>query len=253
MNSEKLIILGCDDTKSLAILMNSLRKATFYTNNIITATRCVDLINITKSLSPDLVIFCFRDNQVVLNDFNAYFKQKELPVLCISKKAMQERLYWPKDSIVFTSPMEHCIKEENLHAVINSILHLRNGAEKKTGNRSFAEQAIQDSQSSNNRDMSKVILELDQKVDVLLKVKERIASLFARVDDPVRTELMYIANSIKKSVNDSKLWEDFKCYFVKTNPEFLFQLAQKYPALTQNDLKYCWVLTRKVFAHISTG
>lgn len=242
MNKERIIVCGCDDPKNLTVVMNSLWASSFCVYNIITATKVPDLISITKSISPDLIVLCFRSNQVVLNDFSSFVKKPELPVLCLTKKAEAEKLYWTKNSIVFTYPLEHLSQPAHLNSMINSIFLLKNEAAAMAKTSRFAEAALKDSQSGNNRDMSKVVLELDQKVDVLLKVKESIARLFSRVDDPIRTELNNIVNSIKKSVNDNKLWEDFKLYFVKTNPDFLFRLAKKYPSLTQIDLKYCCYL-----------
>lgn len=236
------MILGGDDPKSLAIVMNNLREPAFYTYNIITATSILDLINIIRPITPDLIILCFRGNQLVLNDLDSFVKRPGLPVLCISKKAECEKLYWSKDSIVFVYLMEHLGQAGYLNSMINSIFLLRKDNVVRSNTTSFADAAIKDNQSRSDRDMSKVVLELDQKVDVLLKVKERIASLFSQVDDPIRVELTHIVNSIKKSVNDNKLWEDFKLYFVKTNPNFLFLLAQRYPSLTQVDLKYCCYL-----------
>ena len=85
-------------------------------------------------------------------------------------------------------------------------------------------------------------MELDQKVDVLLKIKERIGELYQNVDDRTRTELISIVNTIKISANDYKLWDDFKLYFEEINPGFLQQLTKAYPALTSIDLKYCCYL-----------
>jgi DNA-binding CsgD family transcriptional regulator len=82
-------------------------------------------------------------------------------------------------------------------------------------------------------------MELDQKIEVLLKVKERISYLYPNVDDATRIELMSIVNSIKTVANDNKLWDDFKIYFEQSNPNFLLALAKKHPSLSSRDLKYC--------------
>jgi DNA-binding CsgD family transcriptional regulator len=55
-------------------------------------------------------------------------------------------------------------------------------------------------------------------------------------------ELLSIVNAIKTSANNTKLWDDFKVYFEKTNPNFLYLLAKKHPQLTTKDLKYCCYL-----------
>ena len=242
MSEEKLILIGCDDVEYLAIVMNGLKGAS-YNNNIVTATRLPDLVNISKSLNPDLIIACFRNNQAVLNEFNSFVKKAETPILCLTKKSETDHLHWGKNSIVFTYPLEHAGNAGHLYSRINSILLLGGGSGRNQQETSLAGAAIQQSRSTTgNRNMSRIVLELDQKVDVLMRVKDRITNLFPRVDDPTRVELTYIVNAIKTSVSNSKLWEDFKFYFVKTNPNFLLKLAEKYPDLTQNDLKYCCYL-----------
>jgi DNA-binding CsgD family transcriptional regulator len=198
-------------------------------------------MNISCSMISDLAILCFRENQMALDDFNSSATGPVMPILCLTKTGDIEKLSWAENSIVFTYPVEQTGQSAYLNSMINSILSLRNeniSVTKRAGILKYQK----DTQSRKNRDMSKVVLELDQKVDVLKKVKERIANLYNRVDDPIRAELNHIVNSIKNSVTDNKLWEDFKLYFVKTNPNFLLLLAKKYPALTQIDLKYCCYL-----------
>ncbi len=240
MKEEQVILCGCDDTKALSSVMTCLRNSAFYTYSIITATKTPDLVSIAKSITPGLIIVCFGDNQAALNEFGRSLEKPVLPILCLTRKAEVEKLYWTKDSIVFTYPLEQIGRPSYLNSLIHSIFLLQ----KETMSRSahFTDGALKDGNPGGNRDMSKVVLELDQKVDVLMKVKERIARLSPRVDETTRAELNNIVNSIKKSVNDNMLWEDFKLYFVKTNPSFLFQLAKKYPSLTQIDLKYCCYL-----------
>lgn len=82
-------------------------------------------------------------------------------------------------------------------------------------------------------------MELDQKVEVLQKVKNRISFLYPNVNDSTRKELISIVNSIKTVANDTKIWDDFKIYFEQANPNFLIKLAQKHPSLSSKDLKYC--------------
>lgn len=242
MDAEKLIVFGCDDTENLAIIMNSLKQCVFFNYNIITTTRVADLARIAGSMTPELIILCFRSCQSVLNDYNSFVKKQGTPILCITKKFEDGQLYWAHNCIVFTFPLANAKNASSLNSAINSIFLLRPTLPAGKMTDSLAEAARQASQENSNRNMSRIVLELDQKVDVLTKVKDSIVALFPRVDDPVRAELIHIANSIKNSVGDNKLWEDFKLYFVKTNPDFLSVLAQKFPSLTQVDLKYCCYL-----------
>lgn len=240
MREEQLILIGSDVTENLTMLMNSLKASSF--NNIISVYRMTDLFDIAGSMAPGLIISCFRNNQELLNKFSSFSKMPAIPILCIDTRTGIERLQWSKDAIIFTYLLENIKQAEQFNSTINSIFLLGSGSEKKQAATSFAEAAIQQGQAYNNRNMSRMVLELDQKMDILSKVKERITNLFSKVDDPVRTELTHIVNAIKNSVTNEKLWEDFKLYFVETNPGFLFKLAKKYPALTQHDLKYCCYL-----------
>ena len=241
MNPEKTILFGSDNASCLDIGLNSLRVLPAHTYNIITAARVSDMINIAKSLAFDLVILCFRNNQLALNDFFSFLNNAKPPLLCLTRQG-GEKLTWQKNSIVFTFPLEQLGQSGYINSIINSIFLLRNSFINLSVEPATTSLDKRETQSSGHRDMSRTVLELDQKIDMLTKVKDRIASLYSRVDDPIRIELMNIVNSIKNSVHDNKLWEDFKLYFVKTNPNFLFRLDKKYHSLTEVDLKYCCYL-----------
>jgi DNA-binding CsgD family transcriptional regulator len=240
MNAEKLIVIGCDDTAVLSTILNSMSGFSYH---IVSATKMSDLIGIVKSLSPDLVIINFRNNQFAINDFITFVKRPEIPILCLTRKYEQESLSWSETLIVFTYLYESMGNEKYLRSRINSIFLLKEGASKSIINSTLVGAVIQQSnQPDEGRNLSRYVLELDQKVEILLRVKDRIANLFGRVDDHVRAELTSIVNSIKKSANDHKLWEDFKLYFEQTDPDFLKVLSKKYPVLTPVDLKYCCYL-----------
>jgi DNA-binding CsgD family transcriptional regulator/response regulator RpfG family c-di-GMP phosphodiesterase len=241
MNADKLIVIGCDETAALSTILNSMRGFSYH---IVSATKMSDLIGIVKSLNPDLVIINFRSNQFALNDFITFIRRPEIPILCLTRKQEQESLSWSDTLIVFTYPYESMGNEKYLRSRINSIFLLKESASKNTTDITLARAAIHQDKESNEegRNLSRYVLELDQKVEILLKVKDRIANLCGKVDDHVRGELTSIVNSIKKSANDHKLWEDFKLYFEQTDPDFLKVLSKKYPVLTPVDLKYCCYL-----------
>jgi len=242
MDAEKLIVIGCDETAALSTILNSMRWGTGFSHHIISATKITDLISIVNSMCPDLIIVSFRSNQFAINDFNTFVKKPETPVLCLTKRMEAETLSWSDDNIVFTYPFEHIGNSKYLHSRINSILRLKESSSKSAINQTLAQSAMRQHHHPDQNNLSRYVLELDQKVEILLKVKERIASLCGQVDDRVRAELTSIVNSIKKSANDSKLWEDFKLYFEQTDPNFLRLLSKKYPVLTPVDLKYCCYL-----------
>jgi DNA-binding CsgD family transcriptional regulator len=231
MSEKKLILVGCDDMAALPAILKSVEGMGAFSPNVVSASRIADLLNIARAMNPDLVILCFRNNHLALKDFAVFVKKIDIPILCLTRRFDAGSPGWYQNYIVFTYPLEQVHNREYLSSQINSIFMLR-------PNKVVAQPALPE----NNRNLSRYVLELDQKVEVLHKVKERITQLYADVNDPIKAELTSIVNSIKSVAGDHKLWEDFKLYFEQTNPGFLQQLACKYPSLTAIDLKYCCYL-----------
>ncbi|MBC8054175.1 MAG: hypothetical protein H7Y13_14020 [Sphingobacteriaceae bacterium] len=240
MAEGRLIVIGCDNTVNLSSILKSMEETMDPFNNVISATRVSDLAGIAKSLDPHLIILCFKNNRTALNEIHSLVRKPEIPILCLIEKHDSHTLTWNKNAIVFTHPIEHIDNKEFLRMAISSILLLGTSSLERSSESTFAG-TIRDNHT-NNRNLSRYVLELDKKVEVLAKVKNRISELYPRVDDPTRAELTAIVNSIKASANDANLWDDFKLYFQQTNPRFLRALAQKHPMLTSIDLKYCCYL-----------
>jgi len=240
MLNEKLIIIGCDDTANFSVVLDKLKETAMVSYNIISATKASGLITILRPLKPDLIILCFRNNQQVLTEMTTLIAQPATPILCLTNSYERETLDWNKEHIVFTCQLENIHNTSYLSSRINSIFLLSKESSQGYAAGSFAEAAI--AASDQTRNLSRYVMELDQKVDVLIRVKERIGELYPRVDDHIRMELTSIVNSIRLSANDHKLWDDFKLCFEQTNPGFLLLLTRKYPSLTSIDLKYCCYL-----------
>ncbi|GAB2808417.1 hypothetical protein GCM10027043_04440 [Ferruginibacter profundus] len=232
------IVFGCDNPQHLFSVLNRVKKSVSLTTNIITVTRAADIFFVSRSANPVLVILCFNNMQAVLDNVSRMYTAQKTPLLCITHSNDNSGLLWPEDNIVFTCPLQTALEEAWFLSFINSILMLGAGKAKM----SLAEAAAQPYALPENRDMSRMVLELDQKIDVLNKIRQRIANLYSRVEEPVKTELNGIVNTIKNCINDQKLWDDFKLYFVQTNPRFLTSLTNKFPSLTEVDLKYCCYL-----------
>ena len=218
---------------ALPAILHSVESLNTFSPNIISASRIADLMNIARAMSPDLVIFCFRNNHLAVNDFAVFVKKADIPILCLTRRFDNGGPGWHKNHIIFTYPLEQVHNWEYLCSHINSIFLLRPAAVKAENPSQLPE---------NNRNLSRYALELDQKVEVLHKIKERISHLYQNVNDPIKAELTSIVNSIKSVAGDHKMWEDFKLYFEQTNPGFLQQLGRQYPSLTAIDLKYCCYL-----------
>ncbi|HEU4719667.1 MAG TPA: hypothetical protein VFU15_17605 [Bacteroidia bacterium] len=242
MAQQKSIVIGCDNADHLSAVMNTIKGTPAFSPEIISATRISDLLSIVRSVTADLVIFCFRNNQFALNDFDIFVKKPAVPVLCLTQKTETGNLRWNPGNIVFTCPFEHVKNDDYLNARIHSIFLLSSSsAMPYRADASLADIAAYNTEN-NVHDLSRYVLELDQKTEALQKIKGRITDLFPQVDDATRRELMSIVNAIRLSANNSKLWEDFRLYFEQMNPGFLLLLAEKHPELTQKDLKYCCYL-----------
>jgi len=238
MAGKRSIVIGCDDVYILPAILNCAREATSFPPTIISATGITDTVSIAETIRPDLIILCFRNNQQSLNDFFLRSKQPGLPIICITHKFENETLKWNKDCIVFTCPVENINDKNYLTLRIQSVFLLGN----KTPVQYPAQDNFRHGQFEGTKDLSLHVMELDQKVEFLLRIKDRIADLYPQVDDPTRKKLVSIVNSIKMSANNNKLWDDFKLYYEQKNPDFLMFLAKKHPELTAKDLKYCCYL-----------
>jgi DNA-binding CsgD family transcriptional regulator len=238
MPEKKSILIGCDDTIVLTQVLNILSTISDFAFSTVSVSRAVDLYSTAKSLTPDLIILGFKRNQPIINDINFNSNKIDIPILCLTQSYECESLCWSKNCIIFTHPYKHINNADFLIYRIKSIFLLKKTVSiNKTG--SFAEAALQKNDFNHTRELSHYVMELDQKVEVLQKVKTRISYLYPNVNDVIRKELMSIVNSIKTVANDSKLWDDFKIYFEQSNPDFLLSLAKKHPSLSSKDLKYC--------------
>lgn len=239
MLEKKTILIGCDDTMVLTKVLNILSTISDFSFSTVSVSRAIDLNHTAKSLNPDLIILCFKRNQPVINDPDFNSNKRDIPILCLTRSYECESLCWSKNCIVFTFPYNHIDNTDFLIYRIQSIILLKKTEPKNKPASSFAEAAFQKRDTDTNRELSHYVMELDQKVEVLRKVKERISYLYPNVDNSTRIELMSIVNSIKNVANDTKLWDDFKIYFEQSNPDFLLALAKKHPSLSSKDLKYC--------------
>lgn len=231
------ILIGSDTSTSLASILKSLQEVEQY--SFITTTRTSDMIQLSKSINPILIILSFRDNQNVINSLMAYSREFFIPVLCLTQQNQYKKLQLPNANIIFTLSYEHGIKLNNLGVNVRSIVQMTQ-KRKKTSEQNSSQHSLQTHKQVT--DLTRYTLELDQKKAMLDKIKDRIKQLYAEVDDSTKVQLMSIVNTIKIARNDRKHWDDFKRYFENINPNFLKKLSTKFPCLTAKDLKYCCYL-----------
>ncbi|GGG31425.1 hypothetical protein GCM10011344_35460 [Dokdonia pacifica] len=238
MEKSEYILIGSDISSSLASIIRSLKGFSHY--SFITATRIPDCIHISKSLSPTLLIFYFRNTQDLIHTLYKYKDLKSIPILCLTRSHTTIDVQ-DIDMILFTQSYESAIRDHLLNTNVKSILNLALKIKKNTTTHR-APKIHQTSFVHENKNLARYIMELDQKATTLSKIKDRIQDIYPDVDHPVRTKLMSIVNTIKLNIKDTKHWEDFKLYFENISPQFLKKLSSKFPDLTNKDLKYCCYL-----------
>ena len=239
MSLEKTIIVGCDDTKVLSQVQFTIEQIKGYQLNTISITNEHNFFSVARSIEPDLIILSFRNNYKLLRELASLSREKNIPILCYNKHIDSKALIEFSNGIIFSYEFEHISKPGYLKSGIKSVLRmLKSNSENDT--RSNSE--VENSTLLKTRSTSRYVLELEQKVEMLAKVKSRIKMLDSNVNDLVKSELNSIVKLIDSSILDKNIWTDFKLYFEEINPGFLTSLLHHHPELTPIDLKYCCYL-----------
>ncbi|MCA6362928.1 MAG: hypothetical protein IM638_07805 [Bacteroidetes bacterium] len=189
----------------------------------------------------DLLILNFSAIQTILNDFHRLPGCAFTPVICLTGSTCREILRWNHDQVVFVFPENADAAGQSFSAHLHSILTLA-GSHRPSAIQTHPGSLVVPAALSENRSLSRYVMEIEQKSQVLNRVREKISSLYRNVDDSTRKELLAIVSSIKSSMSNTRLWEDFKLYYQNTDPDFLFKLANRHPELTSRDIKYCCYL-----------
>lgn len=236
MDAPVSILIGCDRNHILIDIIRKLQQDNFC--NCISAVRISDVLNLARDIKPVVIILCFRNNQIALNNVTSFLKYGHSSIVCITISQEAVSLHWPKNKAVFTMPLEQCVQGSYLLPRIQSVVALS----KKAAVEDSLGRSTEFSREMPKRavsGMSRYIMELDQKKLALEKIKLQLEKLYGEARHPLRQKLVSIANSIKTATNDHRHWDDFKLYFERINPTFITQLHAKHPDLTTKDVKYC--------------
>lgn len=237
MKADNYILVASDNSTNLLTIINELNNLPNYTT--ITVTSIKLLKQFIESCTPKLIIINFKNNNIELNQLlRPHFKIIS-PVLCLTNK--YEKLSWSVNKIpIIVQPLEDILKNEHLLCNVKSILSLRNLESESLKNKTL-NQKRNTSFITENKNLARYVLELDQKKELLKNMTDRIKELYSSVDLTTKKRLNSIINNIKLDTSTNH-WDDFKIYFENINPGFINQLTSKYPCLTSKDIKYCCYL-----------
>ncbi|WP_075341251.1 helix-turn-helix transcriptional regulator [Tenacibaculum agarivorans] len=235
MKTENYIIVASDHGATLSKIVNELDDLENY--NCITISSVVLLIKLLETVSPKLIIVHFRNNTLQLNHLFKLQSNVKLPILCLINRYEKLKINYEEKPLIIQSidTLEHKYLSTNVKSILSivtkQVVLEDQYFKEKNGPKLLTE----------NKNLARYVLELDQKKILLQKIMERIKELSSITDLPMRNRLNSIVNSIKLNTKTSH-WEDFKLYFENINPNFIKQLTAKYPCLTSKDIKYCCYL-----------
>jgi len=87
-----------------------------------------------------------------------------------------------------------------------------------------------------NKELAASTLKLIAKDEFISDIRDRLEK---KKNDVDALEVNAIVRSIKASVDNNRNWEEFEARFVSVNKDFYTGLKERFPKLTQGDLKLC--------------
>jgi len=107
----------------------------------------------------------------------------------------------------------------------------------------FAEQEINKLQTEKleqqNRELSTRILHAINKNEAMNNILSEIEQLSKTGNNEISGCYGKVKRIVNDNINFDKEWHQFKLHFEEVNPGFFYNLHQKFPTLTQSELKLC--------------
>lgn len=237
----KTVLIGGDSQENIEHLSRYIQEQ-FNDKLEITSTGSIaELYNTITRGEPPLIILNFKFNNLVVQDLCNIFDIRNSCLLCISDFPQENSAINHSSHVIFEETFIKVSKGCFLKNLLNTIYKV--SSMKRDNNAvTAAENMSESAERQFDQSLARYSLELDHKVDTLLKVKQKIVGQYEHVSDATRKELYSIVNSIQSSIKDNRHWQDFKVYFEQICPSFISFLTENYPALTTTDIKYCCYL-----------
>ena len=107
----------------------------------------------------------------------------------------------------------------------------------------FAEEEINRLQlmqlQEKNRELSTSAIHIINKNEVLGNIKTLAEAALPGIDEQRKPIIRNLIREIDQNINLDEQWEQFKKHFESVHTGFFSRLAERFPALTQNELKLC--------------
>jgi len=107
----------------------------------------------------------------------------------------------------------------------------------------FAEQEINKLQTEKleqkNRELSARILHIINKNEAMTNIINELEKIKEKQAGDFQHCFAKVNQIVKENISTDKEWEQFKLHFEEVNPGFFHKLKEKFPHLSQNELKLC--------------
>ncbi|MEE4000453.1 LuxR C-terminal-related transcriptional regulator [Tenacibaculum sp. FZY0031] len=235
MKKDHYIIVASDTTHTVSRIVSELDDLRGYSTVTVNSIKL--LKEFLHTITPKLIILSFKNNNIEIKYLFNSFSKVVAPVLCLTNR-YETVDFSLENTPVMIQTLENSLGSKHLLCNVKSILSLSSVHHKSSLN---TNRNGEPSFLTENKNLARYVLELDQKKALLKSMMERIKELSLSVDYPTRGRLNSIINNIKVNTRTNH-WDDFKVYFENINPGFIKELTHKFPCLTVKDIKYCCYL-----------
>ncbi len=90
-----------------------------------------------------------------------------------------------------------------------------------------------------NRELASYTLFITQKNELLTQISDSLSKLSRIAGTSLRDRIRKLQSYIDQNNDRESDWKQFQMHFQEVNPNFFKILREKYPELTQNELKHC--------------
>ena len=90
-----------------------------------------------------------------------------------------------------------------------------------------------------NKELTINLMALKKKNEMLAEISKKMIVIEKKVPKEELRDAIITLNRELKQTSDEKVWKEFALRFNQTNSDFYGRLLNKYPDLTQNELKLC--------------
>ncbi len=166
------------------------------------------------------------------------------------RKSLADAQRLETERALLNSEAEKLTQEKQILAIHSELLESQSKIEQVKAEKLTEELAIQENVAKmkeekmkeelkeKEREMMSHVLQINQKNEILNQIKKNLA-LLKNESESNKIHIKEIDKIVKNNLSNENDWEKFSYFFVQVHPTFFKKLLEKFPELTQNELKHC--------------